>query len=66
MKSDSSVLSPMVKSGTVEMLELRRINVKLSFISLLNAPDNMESWISEDGQARLHNSNKETQYKRII
>lgn len=47
MKSDSSVLSPMVKSGTVEMLELRRINVKLSFISLLYAPDNMESWIAE-------------------
>lgn len=48
MKSDSSVLSPMVKSGTVEMLELRRINVKLSFISLLNALDNMvESWITE-------------------
>lgn len=37
----------MVKSGTVEMLGLRRIDVKLSFISFLNAPDNMESWIAE-------------------
>lgn len=55
----------MLKTGTVEMLELRRMNVRLSFISLLMPQIIWKAGLLKHGQARLHNSNKETQHKRI-